>query len=103
MDKEVKRVVSPTDDFKVLKARIMARLRDLVPNGRRKRFGPMPRSIIGVRVGLKQPLNKAVTKGTKKGKKRAKTQRVKEKHVNQEGKPKTGGIHETAKASKQPN
>ena len=56
-----------------------------------------------MKVGRKQPLNKAVTKGTKKGKKRAKTQRVKEKHVNQEGKPKTGGIHETAKASKQPN
>ena len=35
MDKKVKRVVSPTDDFKVLKGRIVARLRNMVPNGRR--------------------------------------------------------------------
>ena len=38
MDKQVKRIVSPTDDFKVLKGRIVARLRNMVPNGRRTAF-----------------------------------------------------------------
>ena len=35
MDKKVKRVVSPTDDFKVLQGRIVARLRNMAPNRRR--------------------------------------------------------------------
>ena len=56
-----------------------------------------------MKVGRKPPLNKAVTKGTEKSKKVQKTQRVKEKRGNQEGKPKTGGKYETAKVSKQPH
>ena len=38
MDKQVKRIVSPTDDFQVLIGHIMARIRNLVPNGRRTAF-----------------------------------------------------------------
>ena len=58
--------------------------------------------MISVQIGRKQPLNKAVTKGTKKAK-NVQKQRVKEKHVNQEGKPKQGVNMEAAKASKQLN
>ena len=52
-----------------------------------------------MKIGRRQPLNKAATKGTKTGKKRTKTQRVKEKHVSQEGKQKSERKHETAKVN----
>ena len=35
MNKKVKRVVSSTDDFEIFQGHIMARLRNMVPNGRR--------------------------------------------------------------------
>ena len=35
MNKKVKRVVSSTDYFEIFQGRIMARLRNMVPNGRR--------------------------------------------------------------------
>ena len=41
MDKKVKRIASPTENFKVLKGRIMARLRNMVPNGRRTALYPL--------------------------------------------------------------